>query len=96
MSALASTVTRLLPQTIPPATPRPRPAAVGSDYQAVFGPGGLVEQAKECFIAARFSPSQPLRIKRTFGLRALQSVFLPEPSEIFSIVIPWDHERLAA
>jgi len=69
---------------------------VGSDYHAVFGPGGIVAQARDGFIAARFSPSQPLRIKHTPGLRALQSVALPEPSVTFSYFIPWEAEALAA
>lgn len=67
----------------------------GADYAAVFGPGGMLAQAKEGFIAARFSPEQPLRIKRT-GLRVLESVALPEPSDLFAYVLPWDAERLAA
>lgn len=68
----------------------------GAEYRAVFGAGGVVAQAKEGFIAARFSPAQPLRIKHSPGLRALQSIPLPEPSITFSYVMPWEPERLAA
>lgn len=70
--------------------------AEGAEYRAIFGAGGVVAQAKEGFIAARFSPSQPLRIKRSPGLRALQSTPLPEPSNTFSYVMPWEPETLAA
>lgn len=78
------------------ASPAEGPWRRGADYAAVFGLAGSIQQAKEGFIAARFSPSQPLRIKRTVGLRALQSVALPEPSVLFSYILPWDSERLAA
>lgn len=64
-------------------------AAVG-EYAAVFGAAGLVQQAKEGFIAARFSPSQPLRIKRTPGFRAVQPIPLPEPSNLFYFIMPWE------
>ncbi len=88
---------------LPQATSRaPRPTSlamsvsVGAEYLEIYGCGGVVEQAKEGFIAARFSPAQPLRIKRTPGLRALQSISLPEPSNTFSYVMPWEPETLAA
>jgi hypothetical protein len=67
-----------------------------ADYAAIFGPAGAIAQAKDGFIAARFSPSQPLRIKRCTGLRALQSVALPEPSYLFAYILPWEPGRLAA
>lgn len=92
MSALAPTALRQLRQAF---TPR-CPAGHGADYAAVFGPAGVVQQAKEGFIAARFSPSQPLRIKSAPGLRALQSIPLPEPSGQFYYIMPWEPERLAA
>jgi hypothetical protein len=78
------------------ASPAEGPWRHGADYAAVFGPAGSLQQAKEGFIAARFSPAQPLRIKRTVGLRALQSVALPEPSDHFAYILPWESERLAA
>lgn len=101
MSALAPTALRQLRQAfIPRGTAKPAPcrdaSCEGADYAAVFGPAGIVQQAKEGFIAARFSPSQPLRIKRTSGLRALQPVALPEPSDQFYYILPWEPERLAA
>jgi hypothetical protein len=74
----------------------PRSPHPGTDYAAVFGPAGAIAQAKEGFIAARFSPSQPLRIKHSTGLRALQSVALPEPSNLFAYILSWEPERLAA
>jgi hypothetical protein len=80
----------------PPPMRAARHILPGADYTAVFGPAGSVAQAKEGFIAARFSPSQPLRIKRATGLRALQSVALPEPSNLFAYILPWEPERLAA
>jgi hypothetical protein len=73
-----------------------RTLCLGADYAAVFGRAGAVALAKEGFIAARFSPAQPLRIKRSAGLRALQSVALPEPSGHFAYILPWEPERLAA
>lgn len=96
MSAFAPTVTRPVPLPFSDAPQIPRHGAsmgLGPDYNRVFRAGGIIDQAKEGFIAARFSPSQPLRIKRTLGLRLVQSISLPEPSEIFSFVIPWESER---
>ncbi len=40
-----------------------------AEYAAVFGAFGIVQQAKEGFIAARFSPNQPLRMKRLSNAR---------------------------
>lgn len=95
MRALAQTTLRPLPTAFSPCGSRPAKAErAGAEYSAVFGPAGILAQAKEGFIAARFSPSQPLRIRRAAGLRALESVALPEPSISFSYLMPW--ERLAA
>lgn len=39
------------------------------EYAAVFGAFGIVQQAKDGFIASRFSPNQPLRMKRLSNAR---------------------------
>ncbi len=96
MSVFVPTALRQWPRAARVAPSALAEAVAGAEYAAVFGPSGLVQEAKEGFIAARFSPSQPLRIKRTNGLRALQSISLPEPSNLFSYVMPWEPESLAA
>lgn len=52
-------------------------------YAAVFGAFGIVQQAKDGFIAARFSPNQPLRMKRLSNARREQPMPYAEVACVF-------------
>ena len=60
------------------------------EYAAIFGACGIVQQAKEGFIAARFSPNQALRMKRRSHARREQPEPHAEVPGMFCYIMPFE------
>ena len=66
-----------------------------AEYAAVFGIFGLVQQAKDGFIASRFSPNQPLRMKRLSNARREAPVPYAEVACVFCSAMSFEHSLAA-
>ena len=68
----------------------------GSEYQRIFGHGGVVQSAKEIFIAARFTPRRTVKLSRFENFFEPHRIAASVPMNVACLMISPPYASLAA